>query len=132
LSSANGYTGTTTLASGTLNLNAVNAIPSGSALTLIGGTLQAASSFPTSTSLTLPNAVTFNNSAVTFAGANPLVFSGTVTLNGANELLTIGNTGGTTFSGQLVGAGGLTELGAGTLILTNALGNVSTFTGPAT
>src|SRR5262249_55524634 len=42
------------------------------------------------------------------------------------------NTGGTTLSGQVTGAAGLTKQGAGTLFLSNAVGAASNYTGQTT
>ncbi len=140
-SSTSSYSGTTTLNSGTLAVGAINAIPTTStSLSLIGGTIQAATTFLANTTLTLANVVTFNNSTVVLGGPNPLIFSGIVTLNGTNNLLTVpgatgGNAGTVTFSDQIINgatAGNLSKLGAGTLFLTNALGAASTYTGQTT
>ena len=106
-------------------------------LNLNGGTLQA--SVP---GLTIASPVAFNSSVVSFAGANPVFFTGTVTLNGsssanniANNLLTVSNTGGVTFAGQIINGaqvGTLNLLGGGTLYLTNAFGAASTYAGQTT
>jgi autotransporter-associated beta strand protein len=90
-----------------------------------------------------PNSTTFTylNPTSSLAGsgggtatvAGPIVLSGTVTLNGTNNLLSVaGAAGQATCSGQVVGAGNLTKMGAGTLFLTNALGAASTFSGQTT
>src|SRR5262249_32031428 len=49
-----------------------------------------------------------------------------------NTQLIVSNTSGTTFAGQITGAGGLSVVGGGTLILTNALGAASNYTGQTT
>ena len=101
-------------------------------MALIGGTIQAGSPFSSSTPLPLSNAVTFTNSVVGFAGADPITFKGTVTLNGANNLLSVASGSQATFSGQVTGAANLSKLGAGTLFLTNAVGAASNYTGQTT
>ncbi len=132
-------TGGVTLAGGTLGVGTINSIPAANTLTLIGGTFQAASSYPANTALILANPLTFNNSVVTFAGANPILFNSAaasaITLNGANNLITVSNTGGTNLAGQIVNgatAGNLSKLGAGTLYLTDTAGTASTYTGQTT
>ena len=136
----NTYTGTTTLDSGTLAVGALTAIPTASPLALTGGTFQVASTFPANTPLSLSNAVTFNNSAVTFAGPNSVIFSGIVTLSGTNNQIAVvgatgGNAGVATFSGQIINgatAGNLTKQGAGTLFLTNTVVAASNYSGQTT
>ena len=132
LNGASTYSGSTTLASGNLILGVANALPAASTVALIGGSVQTS----ISGGVTIGNAVTFNNSVVGFAGSNPIAFSGTVTLTG-NALLSVNNTGGTAFAGQVAGAGALSVLsadtaGADTLFLTNAFGAASSFTGQTT
>jgi fibronectin-binding autotransporter adhesin len=117
LNTTNSLTGPTTLDGGTLVLGTPAAISTGT-LTLIGGTLQ------NSVSMVLSNAVSLNNSVVTFTGTNPLTFTGNVTpsnnVDNTNALI-VNNAGGVTFSGVLAdGAspGNLTLGGTGTITLT--------------
>ena len=120
LPSANNFSGTTTLAGPTLNLGVSTALGAGG-FTLIAGTLQTSSA----SGLLLSKALTFNNSVITLAGTNPLVFSGIATLGGTNNTLTVTNTAQTDFSGVISGAGNLTTAGTGTLTLSGA----NTYTG---
>ncbi len=113
-------------------------ISASSALNFNGGALQTSSP-----GVTLSNPLTFNSSVVSFTGANPITFAGTVTLNGfnaanivANNLLAVTNTGGVTFAGQVANStaqvGTLSLLGGGTLYLTNAFGASNSYTGQTT
>ena len=102
-----------------------------------GGTLQSAAGSPANTPLSLPNAITLNNSVVSFAGPSPFLLSGILTLNGLNDVVQVGapaagNSGVVNFYGQVVGSGNLTKTGVGTLLLTNTLGGPSTYTGVTT
>ena len=45
--------------------------------------------------------ITLNNSVVATAGTNPLTFSGVVTQNGTNNVISSGDSGATTLSGQI-------------------------------
>ena len=60
-----------------------------------GGTLQA------STAVTLPNAVTLNNAALTIAGSNSIVFSGTFNLSGFNDTLNVTSSAPTVITGLI-------------------------------
>ncbi len=124
LNAANTYTGTTWLNGGTLVLGNAAAL-TGGALSLTGGTLQTA----VAGGVSLGNAVTLNNAAVTFSGSNPIVFTaaGSVTLGGLNNTVTVGNAAGTplvVWNGTvttLAGAvGNLIKSGPGTLVLSGA------------
>src|SRR5262249_15272405 len=112
----------TTLNSGTLTLANGASLAAGG-MQVIGGTLQASAAG----GVTLTSPVTFNSSVASFAGNNPLFFTGTTTFNGAS-LLTLGNTGGVTFAGAVTGPGAL-ALQGGTLYLTSAFGAASNFSG---
>jgi autotransporter-associated beta strand protein len=89
--------------------------------TINAGTLQGNLS-PNST-LTLPDNIDYALTTTQTAGG--LAGTGNVTL-GVNTLTVGGNNTSTTFSGILVGTGGLTKTGTGTLTLSGA----STYTGP--
>ena len=91
LAGANTDTGPTTLDGGTLNV-ANNNLGNG-ALTLTAGTLTAG------TTLTVSGTTTLNNSIVTIAGSNPVVFTGAVTLAGLNDSLAVNNTATTIITG---------------------------------
>src|SRR5262249_22996015 len=129
------YSGPTNIDSGTVAVGNNNSLAGGSALTFTGGTLRA------SAPVTLANPLTLNSSVASFAGTNPIYFTRTVTLTGpsaanlvANNLLTVGNTGGVTFAGQVVNGGqaGTLNLLGGTLYLTDGLGAASNYTGQTT
>src|SRR5439155_14794804 len=116
----------TTLGGGTLSLGTTGAIGGGT-LALIAGTFQSA------VGLTLPNALTFNNSLVTLAGTAPITFGGNATLTnsaGNTNALTVTNPGGVFFTGSFAdgaAAGGLVVGGTGTFALTP--GSASSYTG---
>jgi YVTN family beta-propeller protein/autotransporter-associated beta strand protein len=107
LSGSSTYTGATSVNAGTLQAGAVNAFSPFSAFTVASGA-------------TL-NLASFNQTIGSLAGP------GSVTLGSA--MLTTGNDNtSTTFSGTILGTGGLSKIGAGTLVFT---GN-NTYTGPTT
>ncbi len=68
--------------------------------------------------------MTLNNANLTFGNnvSVPITFTGTTTLQG-NSTLTLTNTGGNYFNGQVSGSGELIATGAGTLFLTNTNAN---------
>jgi outer membrane autotransporter protein len=109
LSGSSTYTGATSINAGTLQAGAVNAFSPLSAFTIASGaTLDLAS---------------FNQTIGSLAGA------GSVMLGSA--VLTTGNDNtSTTFSGTISGTGGLTKIGAGTLVLTgnNTYSGLTTIT----
>ncbi|MBB2497162.1 DUF4347 domain-containing protein [Pseudomonas sp. UL070] len=105
LSGANTYSGTTTVSAGTLTLNGGSALADTSALNVASGATVALASSETVGSL---------------AGAGSLSL-------GAFTLSAGGNNTSTTFSGALIGSGGLTKTGNGTLTLSGS--NSSTFSG---
>jgi autotransporter-associated beta strand protein len=115
LSSANTYSGGTTLSAGTLNINNATAISSGS-LVLAGGTVDNTSG----SAITLSNNNSQNwNGDFTFAGSNAMnTGNGSVAMN-ASRQITISNstfTVGGVISGNSFG---LTKDGNGTLLLTS-------------
>jgi autotransporter-associated beta strand protein len=123
LSGTNTYTGQTTLAAGTLNLNSTTALGTG-AFVVTGGTTINNTSGAANT-LANNNAQTWNGD-FTFTGANNLnLGTGAVTLGATVQVTTTAGT--LTVGGPIGGTGfGLTKAGAGTLSLTGA----STYTGP--
>ena len=107
LSGADSYTGATAINVGTLQLGAVNAVPSASAVSVAGGATFDLNSFA--------------DTIGSLAGA------GSVTL-GSATLTAGGDNSSTTFSGAIGGAGGLTKSGTGTLTLSGT----NTYTGATT
>jgi autotransporter-associated beta strand protein len=114
LAGTNTYAGPTKLNLGTLAVSGGNAIPDGSAVTIVP--------FITSTVALLVNA---SETIGSLAGGNSLsgvtnVASGTLTTGGDNS--------STTFAGQLTGAGNLVKTGTGTMTLSgvNTLGGTTT------
>src|SRR5262249_20561997 len=97
-----------------LNLGTAAALGS-RPLTLVSGRFAA----PPPGGILLPNAVNFNNANVTLGGSNPILLSGAIALNGTVDALNVSNTALTVFHGLVSGAGQLTKLGAGTLVLSN-------------
>jgi autotransporter-associated beta strand protein len=123
ISTANTYSGGTTLNSGTLVINNAAAIGTG-ALTIAGGTLDNTSG----AAITLSNNNTQNwNGSFAFTGTNDLnLGTGAVAL-GVSPTVTV-NGGTLTVGGAIGGGFGLTKAGAGTLALTGA----STYSGGTT
>ncbi|HUT34518.1 MAG TPA: autotransporter-associated beta strand repeat-containing protein [Planctomycetota bacterium] len=130
---ANTYTGLTTVAAGTLDLNKTagnNAIPGD--LTITGGSvvLLAANQIADTCAVNLasPGSLNLNGNAETVGS---LAGSGTLTNGGAAATLTTGGNGATTdFSGAITGALALTKAGAGAMTLSGAADN--TYTGLTT
>jgi extracellular elastinolytic metalloproteinase len=112
--SNNNYSGATTINAGTLRVSALNAIPSGSAVTLAnvaGATLNLASS----------------DTIASLSGGGTT--GGNVTLNSGTTLTVGGNNATTTYAGIISGSNGaLTKSGTGTFILTGA----NTYSGATT
>src|SRR5262249_30285794 len=105
---------------GTLILGGNGEIPTGSALTLTNGNIQATEA------VSLSNNVTLNNSAITFIGSNPITIgrevttatpATTTTVNGVNNTLTVSIPAGVTIANALNGTAILTKNGTGNLNL---------------
>jgi fibronectin-binding autotransporter adhesin len=107
LSSANTFTGGTTLVAGQLNLNSTNSL-AGGPLVISGGALGNSSG----TAVTLAGAQSWNGN-FSYLGPNHLTLSGTVAL-GSNRTVTVDG-GDLTLNGIVSGAFSLTKDGANTL-----------------
>ncbi len=111
LNSANSYTGSTTIATGstgTLALGAPGALPAGTALTVNGGTLDV--NFNGASNDQMVSSLAGSGGSVT--NSDP-INTRTLTVNQSSA------GGATTFSGQIAGNLNLTKAGSGTLILAN-------------
>src|SRR5262249_18557509 len=95
LVSANTYSGTTTVSSGSLLLGSDAALGA-SLLTLSAGTLASSGGERNVSNSTVLSGATFS-----IGGADNFIFSGTFTNSGGNRTLSVVNTGTTTFSGTL-------------------------------
>ena len=104
----NTYTGTTNLNAGTVTLDSASGFgPSTNPLVITGLGAAANTVLQGTAAVTFAgNAVTLNNADVSFNGSVPITFAGTTTLVGSNTL-TISDTAGTFFNGQVTGSGGL-------------------------
>lgn len=127
LSGANTFAGGITLTAGTLAVDGASVLSTG-ALSLNGGTLQAASA-----ARTISNSVTLSASS-TLAGTQDMTFSGA--LSGANSLtLTNNSTGAVTFSNINISNSAtnrtLTLSGTGNTVINGAVANGSTSTASA-
>ncbi len=145
--SGSGFSGTTNVASGTLNVSGSNTVlGSGAVNVSTGGNLQLQGGISLANAVTLNGSGTSQNGAIeNFAGNNTLSGgltvasasriqsdAGTLTLSGNIALgansLTVGGAGNTTQSAVISGTGSLTKDGAGTLTLNGA----NTYSGPTT
>ncbi|MBI3552505.1 MAG: autotransporter domain-containing protein [Elusimicrobia bacterium] len=120
LTGANTYTGGTTLAGGTLNINADAALGGlAGGVAFNGGTLQTAAGIATARAFTMTSAGTFDtqgfNSSISGVigggGALTVLGAGTLTLTGINTF-----TGGLTFNAGTINVNNNSALGAGTLV----------------
>jgi phospholipase C len=146
LSTANVYTGNTTITGGTLALGASGAIPSGPSAgsVTVNGTLDVAGFSPTVNNLAgagvVDNVTAGGSPVVTASNSLSSTFSGTVqntsgalaiSKSGSGTLTLSGNNsykGGTTLSGGGLGIAGATGLGTGPLTVTEDLaGGTATF-----
>jgi autotransporter-associated beta strand protein len=89
------YTGRTTVNAGTLTLGVSQALPTTMDLTLAGGTLAIGSFATTLSELVVSTATS------TITGSAALAFTDNFRVDGGSRQLTVNNSGGTTFSGDL-------------------------------
>ena len=120
LSGSNGYSGTTNVSAGLLQLGSTGALPSTTALTLSGGTLDLATFSNSAASLTV------NGGTLAGTGGGVLTLSGyadvqvgTVSANLAGAMNLTKSAGGTVVLSGSNGYGGTTTVSAGTLQLGN-------------
>lgn len=100
LAGTNDYTGGTTVEAGTLQLGGANALPTGQALTLAGGTLD------------------LNGHSVTLGSLSGS--SGGTLLLGSAAVTTGADNSSTSFAGVFSGSGSVTKVGSGTLELSGS------------
>ena len=105
LGGANTYTGTTTIAAGTLALSGAGSIAASSGMSLA------------STGVSFD--ISASNGPQTIQDLSGVAGSKVVL---GNQVLTVGTANSTTFSGTIEGNGGLTKVGSGTLTFDNANG----------
>ena len=137
LTNANGYTGSTILNSGTLNINAASALGTGGPLIINGGIIDNTSGAAVTV---INNKAEAWSGDFTFAGTANLSFgTGGVTLASPGTNLVVTVNSNTLSAGVLTGTAsaagfglsGLTKAGAGTLLIGNS-GNASPLNGPLT
>ena len=120
LSGSNGYSGSTTVSTGVLQLNSVNALPAATALTLSGGTLNLQTNTNTVNTFTLSGGtLTGSGSGALNIGTSADLQSGTLNapLGGAGSVTK--STGSTITLSKANTYGGGTTLSNGKLVLTN-------------
>jgi autotransporter-associated beta strand protein len=122
LSGNNSFSGGTLLQAGTLAVGSDTALGTGTLSISGGATLQAAGG-----ARTLANAVA-TTTDFTIAGSNDLTLAGALTLGGGNRVITIANSGITTFAGTVSNSwyANITKAGSGTLVLSGS----NNLTGP--
>jgi autotransporter-associated beta strand protein len=118
LTGTNTFSGGTILNAGGFGIGNDSALGTGT-LTINGGNLRAIDA-----SRTMTNAVTVGGN-FTVDGSQALTLNGNMNLGGAVRSITVDNTAATTFGGILSGAGGVTKLGSGSLMMSGA----NTYTG---
>ena len=123
LNAANTYSGGTILGAGTLAIGNSSALGSGT-LTIAGGAIEAAGG-----NRTVANPITLQ-ADVAIAGANNLTLNGTLLNSGANNTITLNNTGTATFGGNITLSESSTQRsltfgGTGNAVINGAIGDGS-------